>query len=347
MNEAAIQEWLKLPASTRLNIFTEVAGKMGLPGPAVEKDWWVVRTLELVFKTEIASHTVFKGGTSLSKAWNLIDRFSEDIDLALDRKFLGFDKPDTEMNGSQVRKLRKASCEYIAQKYIQLLQQTFSDAGFTDVNLRLIPIQSADEDPVKIEVAYPVLTESVAYINPPVVIEIGSRSEKEPFTETKFSSFIGKHFKGRNFADSPITIPTVNPERTFLEKIFLLHEEFQQPAEKVKFGRQSRHLYDLEKLMDTEFGKKALSDKNLYQHIVEHRRFITPLRGIDYANHAPEKINPIPPENRMEAWKKDYQQMQQSMIYRESLSFDELMERITELKTSINKMSEPLINQIN
>lgn len=85
--------------------------------------------------------------------------------------------------------------------------------------------------------AYPVLTEKVVYINPPIVVEIGSRSEKEPFTERQFCSFIGENFKGRNFADSPITIPTVNPERTFLEKIFLLHEEFQQPAEKVKVDR--------------------------------------------------------------------------------------------------------------
>ncbi len=339
MTKEQVQEWLKLPSETRLNIFTEVAGRMGLPASAIEKDWWAIRTLALVFQTEIGPHTVFKGGTSLSKAWNLIDRFSEDIDLALDRKFLGFDKPDKEMNGSQVRKLRKTSCEYIAENFLQLLQQTFSDTGFTDVQLRLIPIQSADEDPVKIEVAYPVLTESVTYINPPVVIEIGSRSEKQPYSEKQFSSFVGEHFRGRDFADTEIKIPVVNPELTFLEKIFLLHEEFQQPQKKVKVDRQSRHLYDLEKLMDTEFGIKGLADKNLYQHIVEHRRTITPLRGIDYANHAPEKINPIPPDNMITAWKKDYEQMQQNMIYRDSLSFDKLMERIAELKNRINKIS--------
>ena len=218
-----------------------------------------------------------------------------------------------------------------------MLQKTFHDVGFTDVKLQLSEIKSPDEDPVKIEVAYPVLTERVAYINPPVVIEIGSRSEKEPFSEKQFSSFVGEHFNGRNFADSSITIPTVNPERTFLEKIFLLHEEFQQASEKVKVDRQSRHLYDLEKLMDTEFGVKALADKSLYMHIVEHRKTITPLRGIDYANHAPAKINMIPPDEMIAAWKKDYEQMQQSMIYRESLSFDKLIGRLAELKQRINK----------
>jgi hypothetical protein len=338
MSEDVLKEWMKLTNSTKRNIFLEISKKMGLPEAAVEKDWWVVRTLDLVFQTEISSHTVFKGGTSLSKAWNLIDRFSEDIDLALDRKFLGFDKADAEMTGSQVAKLRKVSCNYISEKYLPLLEKTFLDAGFADVKFQLTEIKSPDEDPVKIEVIYPAVTEKSWYLPPRVLIEIGSRSEKEPFSETQFSSFVGEHFEGRNFADSSITIPTVNPERTFLEKIFLLHEEFQQPAEKVKVDRQSRHLYDLEKLMDTDFGMKALADKDLYLHIVEHRSKITPLRGIDYANHAPDKINFIPPDNMIAAWKKDYEQMQQSMIYRESLAFDKLMERIVLLKEKINNI---------
>jgi predicted nucleotidyltransferase component of viral defense system len=338
MSTPLIKIWSQFTAENKNEIFSETAAKWNLPPAAIEKDWWMVRTLELVFQTEIAPYTVFKGGTSLSKAWNLIDRFSEDIDLALDRKFLGFEKADAEMSGSQVSKLRKISCKYITEKYLPLLKKTFHDAGFTDVKLQLSEIKSPDEDPVKIEVTYTSVTDKSDYLPPRVLVEIGSRSQKEPFSEIQFSSFIGEHFKGRNFADSIITIPTVNPERTFLEKIFLLHEEFQQAAEKVKVDRQSRHLYDLEKLMDTEFGKKALADKNLYQHIVAHRRTITPLRGIDYANHAPDKVNPIPPPNLIAAWKKDYEQMQQSMIYRESLPFDKLMERISELKTRINKL---------
>jgi hypothetical protein len=91
--------------------------------------------------------------------------------------------------------------------------------------------------------------------------------------------------------------------------------------------------------MDTEFAEKGLGDKELYQHIVEHRKTITPLRGIDYANHAPGKVNPVPPDNLIAAWKEDYQQMQESMIYRESLSWNKLMERINELRKRINKIS--------
>jgi len=339
MTSELIRIWNQLKEKEKNEIFSETAAKWKLPPAAIEKDWWVVRTLDLVFQTEIASHTVFKGGTSLSKAWALIDRFSEDIDLALDRKFLGFEKADGEMSGSQVAKLRKISCKYLSEKYLPELEKTFHQAGFIELKFQLSEIRSPDEDPVKIEVGYPSVTEKSPYLPARVLMEIGSRSEREPFTETKFSSFVGELFKGRNFADNQITIPTVNPERTFLEKIFLLHEEFQQPADKIKVDRQSRHLYDLEKLMDTEFGKKALADKDLYHHIVEHRRKITPLRGIDYANHAPEKINPIPPDNMIAAWKKDYEQMQQGMIYRDSLLFDKLIVRITELKNRINKIN--------
>jgi hypothetical protein len=218
------------------------------------------------------------------------------------------------------------------------LQKAFVNAGFQDVSLQLNDIKSNDEDPVKIEVYYLPVTESLSYLQPKVLIEIGSRSLKEPFTERKFCSFVGEQFKGRNFTDDDITIPTVNPERTFLEKIFLLHEEFQQPEEKIKVERRSRHLYDIEKMMNTEYSEKALTDENLYQHIVEHRRTITPLRGIDYANHSDNKINFIPPLNIIEKWKKDYQQMQESMIYKDSLPFNELIAKLQLLQDRINKL---------
>ncbi len=159
MTKEQLSGWLQLTDTNRKNIFSEVSKKMNLPPAAIEKDWWVVRSLDLVFQTDIAKHTVFKGGTSLSKAWGLIDRFSEDIDLALDRKFFGFNKDDLEMSGSQVSKLRRESLKYISEKYLPTLQRTFNVAGFSEVNLQLVPVKSNDEDPVKIEVNYSSVTE--------------------------------------------------------------------------------------------------------------------------------------------------------------------------------------------
>jgi hypothetical protein len=194
MTKEQLQEWHNLTEQNHRNIFLEISKKMSLPPAAIEKDWWVVRTLDLVFQTEIAAHAVFKGGTSLSKAWNLIDRFSEDIDLALDRRFLGFEKENQEMNGSQVSKLRKESLKYISARYFPLLKKAFQEANFTAVNLQLSEIKSKDQDPVKIEVNYPSVTEKSEYLQPKVIIEIGSRSLIEPFTEKIFSSFVGEKF---------------------------------------------------------------------------------------------------------------------------------------------------------
>jgi predicted nucleotidyltransferase component of viral defense system len=336
MNEKALLEWFKLTQDNKKNIFSEVARETNLPPAAVEKDWWVVRTLEQVFSTEIGPHTVFKGGTSLSKAWNLIKRFSEDIDLALDRSFLGFNK---EMNNSQVSKLRKSSFKFISEDFFPCIQEKFKDAGFNDVEVKVRETTTTDQDPLIIEVNYESVVEQSEYLSSRILIEIGSRSLTEPYTNKNICSFVGEHFKGKDFADTCITIPTVNPERTFLEKIFLLHEEFQQSAEKIKVDRLSRHLYDLEKIMDTEYGIKALEDKELYQHIVAHRRMITPLRGIDYANHIPTKINIIPSEKFLTEWEKDYKLMKESMFYAESLSFNDLMDRIAELNTRINRVN--------
>ena len=89
-----MNKWLKLSKKRRIEILEQVNNRLGLPVQAVEKDWWVTMVLKAVFSSRFAEHFVFKGGTSLSKAYHLIDRFSEDIDLAIDRKFLGFDGKD-------------------------------------------------------------------------------------------------------------------------------------------------------------------------------------------------------------------------------------------------------------
>lgn len=336
MNESALKEWFKLPDSTKQNIFVEISNKSGLPPAAVEKDWWVVRTLDLVFNMDVGPHTVFKGGTSLSKAWKLIDRFSEDIDLALDRKFLGFAE---QLSQSQVKRLREHSFSYISEEFTPALNSVYKEAGFENLAINIAQTTSHEQDPLIIEVNYPSFTETSEYLKPRVLVEIGSRSLMEPHTAKSFSSLVGEYYKDQSFADEDITIPAVNPERTFLEKIFLLHEEFQKTPDKIRVDRLSRHLYDIEKIMDTEYETTALSNLQLYKNIVEHRSTITRIRGIDYDNHAPDKINFIPPDEIIEEWKKDYKQMQESMIYKESLPFEKLLERLNTLKTIINKLT--------
>lgn len=325
--------WQKLSKTDKLQIFEETKKKTGLPIQAIEKDWWVTQTLGLIFTMDCAPHIVFKGGTSLSKAWRVIERFSEDIDLALDRSYLGF---DSEMSKSQVSKLRKASFQFISTVFFNQLKEKFEKAGFTNLKIQLAEVQDTDQDPLIIEIYYPEVSPTSTYLKPRILVEIGSRSLREPYSQRIFSSLVGEHYPDQSFADKPITVATVNPERTFLEKVFLLHEEFQKPAPKIRTERLSRHLYDLEKLIDTPYFHKAISDTVLYQGIVNHRSTITPIRGIDYTNHTPSKISIIPPANILKEWQKDYEIMQENMIYGNSLSFEKLMERIAAIQQQIN-----------
>ena len=335
MNTNTLQEWHKLSAEEKYFYINETALKVKLPFQAVEKDWWVTHSLAVIFSMSCAKSLIFKGGTSLSKAWKIIERFSEDIDLVLDREFLGF---AGGLNKKQIHKLRYASYEFLTEKFTPELQQKFNELGFTDVLVKPREVTNHDQDPLVIEIYYPKLIEKNIYLRPDVLVEIGSRSLKEPFSSCKFKTFVAENHSDKSFADNEITIPTVNIERTFWEKVFLLHEEYQRPAEKRRVERLSRHLYDIEKISQTPYFQKALSDNNLYKTIVAHREKFSPLKGIDYTKHIPQFINIIPPENLLSLWEKDYAEMRESMIYGEKLSFNELIDNVKQINSKINKI---------
>ncbi|MBC5839719.1 nucleotidyl transferase AbiEii/AbiGii toxin family protein [Flavobacterium muglaense] len=329
-----LQEWFQLPDETKIRLFTETSRQIGLPSSsAAEKDWWVVHTLSVIFSMDCANALIFKGGTSLSKGWNVIHRFSEDIDLALDREFLGF---SGELTKGDIRKLRRKSFQFISEVFTEELKNKFTELGFENVTVKPREVENHDQDPLIIEIYYNKLTETDTYLKPGVLVEVGSRSLKEPFTQRTFGTFISEIYTDNTFTDKPITIPIVNPERTFLEKIFLLHEEFQKPFGKIRVERLSRHLYDIEKLCQTEYAEIALQDRELYNTIVRHRSKFTAISGIDYAKHNPENIKFIPPDSIIKMWKADYEEMKGSMIYGNPLDFDQLINRLTELQKRIN-----------
>jgi hypothetical protein len=336
MINTELQEWFKLSDDQKLRIFTQSGDRTGLKTSSVEKDWWVTYTLSIIFSMSCAGDMVFKGGTSLSKAWNLTERFSEDIDLALDREFFDF---GGELSNTQIRKLRTVSYDFLSTKFIDELSNKFKTLGFKDVSLKCRETVNHDQDPLIIEIYYPKLTEKDSYLHPDILVEVGSRSLKEPFTDRTFGSIVSKAFPGLPFVGKPVTVPSVNPERTFLEKVFLLHEEYQRPAEKMRVARLSRHLYDIERLSRTPYFQKALNDTNLYHTVVAHRSRFSRLAGVDYAKHSPGHIRIVPPDNLLSLWAKDYQEMAETMIYGERLPFGELIRRMEEIQLKINQTS--------
>lgn len=324
-----------IPGNEKAIIFQQIANEKNMAPFAVEKDWWVVQTLSVIFDMEIGKHLIFKGGTSLSKAWNLIRRFSEDIDLAIDREFFGF---TGELSKKQRTELRKTSAKYVAEIFYENLQTKFDEKEFTGLRFELVEEKESDKDRT-INVFYPHVIEPPGYLEAKVQIEISCRSLREPFSLQTFASLVDDEYAGSDFAQLPIHVPTVNPERTFLEKIFLLHEEFHRPNEKMRVNRLSRHLYDVYYLAKTEFAEKALNDKVLYETIVEHRYKFTKIGGVDYNLHQPQTIDFIPIPAVIDAWKADYKTMVEQMIYEENPpSFDDLIKELTNLKNRMNAL---------
>lgn len=330
--------WLKHKPERQQELLGQASSRSGLPAGAIEKDWWVTLALKAVFQTPWAQHLVFKGGTSLSKAWGLIDRFSEDIDLVLDRKVLNY---ADELSKTQIKALRRDACAFISGEFRQVLEAELLTMGIPadTFSLTVKETTAHDRDPQVLVLNYTSVLDKDPYLREAVLIEIGARSLREPAEQREIGSIISQALNNHEVAGAPFSILTVTPPRTFLEKIFLLHEEFSKTDDKVKSERMSRHLYDIERIMRTEYGEQALSDKDLYQGIIAHREKFNALRGLDYKLHQPATISFLPPTLLLKEWEADYRSMRESMFYGESLSFNELMDRLTILQKRVNAIA--------
>lgn len=329
-----MSKWFNVPDQDKRIAYKQVGLKRNLPDFAVEKDWWVVQTLSILFDMEVGKHMVFKGGTSLSKAWGLIDRFSEDIDLAVDLKFYGF---EGKLGKKQRTNLRKSANSFITEKIYPEMESRFKAKGL-DVKLGLEEILTSDQDPINIYINYPNVIESPGYLKPRIQVELGCRSMVEPFSVMKITSMLDENYPETPFVEPPLFIPTVDPERTLLEKIFLLHEEFQRSDEKIRVDRMSRHLYDIYKLASTPFADKAITNRELYSEIVNHRKLFTKLGGVDYKLHNPGTVNPIPPDYLIDLWQNDYSIMKEQMIYADPPEFDVMLSSIKQYIARLNAL---------
>lgn len=328
--------WINLTDERKLQVLEQVENAIGLPAFVVEKDWWVCIILKAVFQSRYANSIIFKGGTSLSKAYNLIDRFSEDIDLVIDRHLLGFDQLESK---SQIKKLRKASGGFIINEFREELVSQLDQLG---IDRKLYEIRYNDHiddtsDPNTLEIHYQtVVPTDNFYIQQRVLLEMGARSLTEPFETKSVISFLDHHYKDLDFTQPCFDVQVVIPTRTFIEKVLLLHEEFSKPVDKIRTDRLTRHFYDLDKIMSAEYGEMAIADDELFETIVQHRKTVTPLRGMDYSNHVKGKLSIIPPDDITVKWEADYKMMQENMIIGESLKWDELLGRIKEIGGRFN-----------
>ena len=332
-------KYTDLSADEQREVIQRVQAEDRLQLQIIEKDWWVTAVLRALFSLPYSEHISFKGGTNLSKCWNLIERFSEDADIAIDREYLGFGGTLSKTQISD--KLRRAACSFVRETLQYDLAEKLIENGVSadkfKVNVNITPVTTTD--PEIIEVEYQSAFNTLPYIRSKVIIEVSGRSMNEPVVSVGVSSFIDDVFTNAPFAEPKFDVRAVVPERTFLEKVFLLHEEFSKPSGMIRTERMSRHLYDIAQMMDTPIVERALLDENLYKTVIDHRRMFIGLKGFDYSTLLPQTLSIVPQGEIREQWKEDYKVMQETMIYGDSPSFDELIIKIQALNDRIRQLN--------
>lgn len=329
---------LQLSEEQRAEIFTQAGLELGLPAFYVEKDFWVCWALEVLFNSgQIGQHLSFRGGTSLSKGWGLIDRFSEDIDLSISRDWVDSGLPDptdASINRAQqdriLKRLRRACRSVVRDQIFPLVQSQVDQLG-GGASARLVEIDRA-RDPFIIEIEYPRidLGPSQHYQRRLVKVELSGRADSWPEESRLITPYIAQAFPG--FAQhQELKIPCVTPARTFWEKASLLHERHAQASEAVA-SRQSRHLYDLVRLWEHVENETGLLD--LFQGVKLHRKAFYSYGGIDYDQLTPGGLVLAPPPERLQAWRVDYRDMA-DMFIGDPPGFETLIDSVRQIERAL------------
>lgn len=327
-----------LTDSDRRDIMDYVSERTGFLGNVVEKDWWVTSILRAIFSLPYVDHISFKGGTSLSKCWGLIQRMSEDVDIGISREYLGF---GGELSKNRISdKLRRASCSFVRNVMRKDVENALLSQGISPeaIAVTVKETKVSTVDPETIYVAYRSLYGSNGYVSPQVKIEVSGRSMTEPVDKVYIRSYISQSLPKLTFRDDAVEVNAVTPQRTFLEKLFLLHEEFSKPSSEIRIERMSRHLYDVYRIMQTKIAEEALVDDGLYDSVIEHRRKFIGLKGFDYDTLRKGSLKIIPEDEIRAKWETDYKNTVANMIMGEAPSFDKIMEALEILNRSINRI---------
>ena len=231
------------------NVFLQT----GIFPQIIEKDLWVTTVLQLIFSLPFADKLVFKGGTSLSKVWNVIQRFSEDLDMTVDRELFDL---QGDLTIKQIKKLRKLSSLFVKETFCSELQKAFQKHGLQPIfTIEPQPDGEADRtypEPRKIFIRYKSLFDDMPYLKSEIVLEIGARALFEPIAKREIKSLISETLNiDTNIENNPIN--TAVPAKTFIEKAFLLHEIFTNNS-KMRVNRSYILLfYHFMRIKDKEF----------------------------------------------------------------------------------------------
>lgn len=342
--------FLAATANDRRDAFIAAGRRLGAAEQNVEKDFWVCWTLDALFNRLPAGgpRLLFKGGTSLSKAFGLISRFSEDIDVTVFRDDLG-EAASVElletMSGRQRREkleaIRDACQAYIAGPLLTqltgLLTTSLAKASVATAGAR-VELDADDDGRQTLLLWYPSVTAATdGYVRPAVKIESGAKSALDPHRPVTISPYVAAEVDGIDLSIANIT--TVDAERTFWDKVVILHglrSWFERRGELRGGGqRVSRHYYDLHRLLSEDIANKAVADADLGRDCVRHARVFFNSPDLDLATAEPGSFVLRPADAMLEPLRRDYLAMT-GMIFGDAPAFEHVMADIAELETRVN-----------
>lgn len=335
-----MDRFLKISKEDRIDTFSKAEVEIGLSEDIIEKDFWVCWTLKELFSIdEIKDNLTFKGGTSLSKIYKVIDRFSEDIDVSVERAYLGFkdDKDPANVGTKQAKKLI-AELGEACQKFVRgdlfnqleiIIKSKLGPKGWK------LEIDEDHNDGQTILFTYPKLTSKASdYIRPVVKIELGARSDHWPVSMQRITPYVAEVLPAPlNQMDAEVRV--LNIERTFWEKATILHKYAHYPDDKKLPERQSRHFFDFYCLLNSDGKAKALASIDLLEKVAAHKNIYFKVAWANYLTAKKGSLKLIPDEKVMKAMEVDYKAMSE-MFAGDVPAWDDIMTLIGDFESEFN-----------
>ena len=327
-----MEKTAQLTDSERKELFSETANIKNISPAIIEKDFWVCWTLKRIFEHQTLSKLLmFKGGTSLSKVFHLIERFSEDIDMILDWRLVSSQDPLEQLSKTKQDKLNKEinkhAIEYIADELLPLIQETIEPTCSCSID---------NENPHNINIKYPSAF-SDDYLRSEVLLEIGPLASWLPSDSYSIRPYAAEAFPDV-IRQAECKVNAIKAERTFWEKATILHHEAYRPEASPQPSRYSRHYYDMYMMANSKIKEIALSNLSILEDVVDFKKRFYPRGWANYDLAKPSTIKLIPNDHILENLKKDYKAMK-NMIYGGYPDFNELISGIRLLEQEINNLS--------
>ena len=326
-----MKEIADLNAQDRSELFNETARRKGITPAAVEKDFWICWVLMKIYTHPRLSELLrFKGGTSLSKCFGVIERFSEDIDLILDWTALTQTDPTQERSKTQQSKLNleinNQAQYFIKHKLLPLIQEQMDGYCLAEID---------ENDTHTINVSYQSSFPN-HYLRDRIRLEIGPLAEMVPFGHYSVKPYVAEEFP-KLFKQPSVELDAIKPERTFWEKVTILHAEAYRPDNKPQPSRYSRHYYDVYRMLGTEIEQAALANLDLLEDVVRFKKKFYYSAWANYDLAVLPTIRLVPGDKVMASLKTDYVEMRE-MIFGDYPSLDEIMSAISVFEKRLHQL---------